>query len=183
MSKKKKISLYIIYFFMICAVVVLFVAAEIYDNVAVFSTAITLFTTIFHFTVRIVFANLIYLLIGKFCTYDRWWFREKSFEKRLYKIVCVKKWKNFLPTWNDRDFRIDLNDYESLLAHICKAEVYHELCMVLSFVPLLFSIWWGEFWIFFGTSFVAAVFDLLFVMIQRYNRPRVMKMKLMANKN
>ena len=41
---------------------------------------------------------------------------------------------------------------------------------------MLFIIPWGEFWVFFITSLVAAIFDSIFVMLQRYNRPRIMKL-------
>lgn len=58
---------------------------------------------------------------------------------------------------------------------MCFAEAYHEVCMVLSFIPIIFSIWWGEVWVFFWTSLGGAVFDSLFVLIQRFNRPRVLK--------
>ena len=174
MTKNKKVALYFTYSLFICVMVILFVIAYLKNNHSAFFASVSLFTTIFHFTIRFSFANLIYSLIARLCTCDRWWFKEKSFEKRLYMFLAVKKWKNFLPTWNDRDFDVNLNNYDKLLNHICKAEVYHEVCMILSFVPILFSLAVGKFWIFFWTSFFGAIFDGLFVCIQRYNRPRIL---------
>ena len=45
--------------------------------------------------------------------------------------------------------------------------------MVCSFLPLLMVPLFGEFWVFFITSLLSALFDSLFVIAQRYNRPRM----------
>lgn len=175
MTKKEKIIFNSVYLLLIHLTVALFVITKIQYNVFLLSIMITIFTTLFHFTIRISFANLFYKMIEKFCKYDRWWFVEKTFEKKLFKIIMIKKWKSKLPTWNDEDFNPLKNDFEKLIAHMCRAEVYHEICMILSFVPILFSVFWGKFWIFLWTSIAGCLFDLLFVLIQRYNRPRVLK--------
>lgn len=54
----------------------------------------------------------------------------------------------------------------------CQSETVHEVNMLLSFVPLLFSIWFGSLDVFLITSCGAA----LFVIMQRYNRPRLMRL-------
>ena len=56
---------------------------------------------------------------------------------------------------------------------MCGAEVVHEIIMLCSFLPLLMVPLFGEFWAFFITSLLSALFDSLFVMAQRYNRPRL----------
>ena len=126
--------------------------------------------------VQILTRHMILKLISRLCAWNRWWFTEKKFEGVLYRILAVKKWKDFLPTWNESDFDVAVNSYDELLNHICKAEVYHELCMILSFVPVLFSLAVGKFWIFFWTSVFGALVDGLFVCIQRYNRPRILSL-------
>lgn len=176
MTKKKKVLLNSIYLLLIVLSIIMFFIVKIQYNAILFSILITVFTTLFHFTIRISFANFFYKLIEKYCTHNRWWFREKSFEKALYRILMIKKWKSKMPTWNDGDFAPGENDFEILMTHMCRAEVYHEICMVLSFVPVLFSIFWGKFWVFFWTSVGGCLFDLMFVLIQRYNRPRVLKL-------
>jgi len=47
---------------------------------------------------------------------------------------------------------------------------------VLSFIPLLFSIWFGSAGVFLITSCLAALLDAAFVMVQRYNRPRLLRL-------
>jgi hypothetical protein len=48
--------------------------------------------------------------------------------------------------------------------------------VVLSFVPILAAIPFGELAVFVITSIVAAAFDLLFVMLQRFNRTRIVRL-------
>ena len=50
------------------------------------------------------------------------------------------------------------------------------MIVVLSFVPIVAGVWFGEYPVFVITSILAAMFDLIFVMIQRYNRQRVIKL-------
>ena len=58
---------------------------------------------------------------------------------------------------------------------MCQAELVHETITVLSFVPVLFAIWFGQLPVFLITSLLAAAFDMQFVILQRFNRPRVIK--------
>ena len=175
MTKNKKILLNSIYLLLILLTICLYVINRIQYNIILFSIMITIFTTLFHFTIRYIFANFFYKMIEKKCTYDRSWFIEKVFEKKLFRIIRIKRWKLKLPTWNDDDFNLSETDFEKLMFNMCRAEVYHEICMILSFVPILFSILFGKFWVFYWTSIGGCLFDLLFVLIQRYNRPRVLK--------
>ena len=50
------------------------------------------------------------------------------------------------------------------------------MIVVLSFVPIVAGVWFGVYPVFVITSILAAMFDLIFVMIQRYNRQRVIKL-------
>ena len=52
----------------------------------------------------------------------------------------------------------------------------HETIVVLSFVPIVAGVWFGAYPVFVITSALAAMLDLMFVMIQRYNRQRVIKL-------
>ena len=59
---------------------------------------------------------------------------------------------------------------------MCGAEVVHELIIVFSFLPLIFSGLLDSFYEFLFTSIIAALVDSVFVIIQRFNRPRVIKL-------
>ena len=65
---------------------------------------------------------------------------------------------------------------DELLHNVAQAELVHRIIIVLSFVPLLLISPYGVPMVFVVTSIVAALIDLQFVIIQRYNRPRVMKL-------
>ena len=58
---------------------------------------------------------------------------------------------------------------------MCQAEVLHEVIIPLSFVPIAFAEWFGALPVFVLTSVGAAAGDAFFVLLQRYNRPRVMR--------
>ena len=59
---------------------------------------------------------------------------------------------------------------------MCQAELVHEMIVVLSFVPIVAGVWFGAYPVFVITSALAAMLDLMFVMVQRYNRQRVIKL-------
>ena len=58
---------------------------------------------------------------------------------------------------------------------MCGAEIVHEIIMILSFLPLLAIPVFGEGAVFCITSLLSALFDSLFVMAQRFNRPRLIR--------
>ena len=58
---------------------------------------------------------------------------------------------------------------------MCGAEIVHELIMILSFLPMLTVPVFGSLPVFLITSVVSALFDSIFVMAQRFNRPRLVR--------
>jgi hypothetical protein len=60
---------------------------------------------------------------------------------------------------------------------MCQSEIVHEIIFVLSFMPILAIIWFGEPLAFIITSILSALFDLMFVIMQRYNRNRILRLK------
>ena len=59
----------------------------------------------------------------------------------------------------------------------CQSELVHEINVIFSFFPVVLSIWFDSFFVFLITSTLGALFDLMFVMMQRFNRTRILKMK------
>jgi len=103
------------------------------------------------------------------------WFRLHRFEAALYERLQVGKWKAALPTYDPDAFDRHQHSWEEIAQAMCQAELVHEVIAALSFLPVAASVWLGATAVFVITSVLAAAFDLLFVIIQRYNRPRVMK--------
>lgn len=145
---------------------------NIYKNEIILWTGITSFTIMYHFWTRIIMGNVT-KVFKKYINYNQWWFKEKRFEKQLYKILKVKKWKGKALTYNPELFILKENSLEEIANTMTKVEVDHWINEIISVTTLLFSILWGEFWIFCLTAIFAMIFDAQFIVIQRYNRPRV----------
>ena len=67
------------------------------------------------------------------------------------------------------------NSLYRIIQNMCGAEIVHEIIMVMSFLPLATVPVFGSFPVFLITSLLAAMYDGIFVMAQRYNRPRLVR--------
>ncbi|GGL60539.1 glycosyl-4,4'-diaponeurosporenoate acyltransferase CrtO family protein [Sporolactobacillus putidus] len=121
--------------------------------------------------------------------YDSWLFRERSWEKKgaVYQYYLrVKKWKNLLPELSDflaflfskKQIKRYNPDYLYRFAlETCRAELAHWCIIISSF---LFAKWGDDIGSSILISFIAVVFNLPYIIIQRYNRPRILS--VLANK-
>lgn len=141
-----------------------------------FATTITFGTVSYHFLMRLLVGSLFDLLMNNKVDYSKKWFRVGKTEQTLYKILRVKEWKKYFPTYDSNAFDKKQRSWNEIAQAMCQAELVHETIVILSFVPIVFSLWFGATLVFVLTSIFSALFDLIFVMIQRYNRPRVLKM-------
>jgi len=139
------------------------------------SLAITSGTVFYHFFMRLLVGHAINSLLHNQTDYRKKWFRPLAFEKKLYSFLKVKKWKRNMPSYDPSLFSAELHTPEEIVQAMCQAEIVHEVIILLSFLPLVFSLWFDSFWVFFVTSLLSACFDLLFVIMQRYNRPRLLR--------
>ena len=142
-----------------------------FEQSALLSLAITCGTTCYHFTVRLLIGHLV---PNRF-DYRKAWFQPRKFEATLYKKLRLKRWKAQMPTYNPNLFSLENNSPEQIVCNMCQAEIVHEIIIPFSFVPMLLSSTLDGFWPFLITSVLAAAFDFLFVMLQRFNRPRIIK--------
>ena len=91
-----------------------------------------------------------------------------------------------MPTYAPELFSRERHTLEEIAMAMCQAEIVHEIIALLSFLPLAVVPWLGAFWVFLITSCLSAGGDLLFVILQRYNRPillRVMEKQEKRNQN
>ena len=147
---------------------------NIYNNGIILWTGITAFTIMYHFWVRIIMGNVSKIFKNKI-NYKQSFFKERKFEKKLYKILRVKDWKGKALTYNPESFSLKEHSLDEIANTMCKSEVDHWINEIISVSTLLFAIPWGELWIFAITALAAMIFDSQFIIIQRYNRPRVLK--------
>ncbi len=140
--------------------------------------AITFGTTAYHLGMRLLVGALYQTKMKNRADYTKWWYRPRPWEDRLYRIFRVKSWKWRLPTYDPEAFSPAHHTWAQIAQAMCQSELVHETSAVLSFVPLVFSRWFGAFPAFVITSVAGAFVDLLFVTMQRYNRPRVVKIAM-----
>lgn len=139
------------------------------------SLAITAGVTAYHIWMRLAVGGL-YHRFFRHPDYRKKWYQLHVWEEKWYRFLHIKKWKGQMPTWRPQDFDIRQHTPEEIVRTMCQSEVGHETIFVLSFLPLFSSCWFDSFWVFFITSVVTAVCcDLPFIMMQRYNRARLVK--------
>ena len=138
--------------------------------------AITFGTCLYHFAMRLFVGYLVNRIMQNRADYRKPWYQLKHFEPNLYKLLQVKKWKGHMPTYDPCCFDPKLHSWEAIAQAMCQAEIVHEVIIVFSFLPLLAAIFFGAFPVFLVTSLLSAMYDSSFVIMQRYNRPRVVKL-------
>ena len=152
-------------------------------NKSVYLTlAISFGTTAYHFIMRLVIGCIINWIMHNKANYNNNYFKTKKFEQKIYKIIKVKKWKDKMPTYNPDFYSTEKHSLEEIAMVTCQAEIVHELIIIFSFVPVLFTLWFDSFWVFMITSIISALIDTLFVIMQRYNRPRIIKLINLKNR-
>lgn len=146
------------------------------SNATVLSVTITFGTISYHFLMRLAVGFVINGIFHNRFDYNKKWFREKKFEKRLYEVLKVKKWKDKMPAFAPEMLDLKIHTWEEIAGAMCQAEAVHSIIVILSFLPVFACLKWGAFWVFFLTSVISACVESMFVIMQRYNRPRVMRM-------
>ena len=147
-----------------------------------FPLTITLGTTAYHFIIRLIVGLLVDRKMKNKADYTKKWYQVSSLEQKLYQKLKVKKWKDKMPTYNKDVFDTSKHSWDEMLQAMCQSELVHEINIVFSLLPIVASVWFGSFVVFLITSILGAMFDLMFVMMQRYNRSRILKMKRKVTK-
>ncbi len=152
------------------------VLLRIFDAEIFSVLAITFATTFYHFAMRLCVGYGVDRIMGNQANPDSRWFRIRQWEPGLYKRLGVRSWKMRLPTYSPANFSPRERTWRQIVMAGCQAEVVHTLIAALSFLPVAAGVWFGAWAIFILTGVFAAGFDLLFVILQRYNRPRLLRM-------
>ena len=146
------------------------------------SLAITIFTKSYKIVIRLLSPLILSLLFHHKYNYQIWWFQPKTWETKLYKGLKVKQWKRQVMVFDPSQFSLKIHSIQEVINNMCHAELVHELIMLFSILSILFTIPFGALPVFLITAICATLFDSLFVMIQRYNRPRLVRIYERQNK-
>lgn len=86
-----------------------------------------------------------------------------------------------MPTYFPKDFSLKEHTPAEVVQNMCIAEVGHEINVICSFFPLLYAVFQprlqGDWYIFALTGILAAGVDFPFLLMQRYNRPRMVELR------
>ena len=161
----------------LCLLTLLFTCLSLHIRHDIWLTlAITFGTFGYHFCVRLLIGGIYSTAMRNRADYTKRWFQTGKAEMHLYRKLNVKKWKGRLPTFDPSLFDTDIHTLDEIAQAMCQAELVHETIILLSFVPIIASVWFGALPVFVITSVLAACLDAVFVIVQRYNRPRVVKL-------
>lgn len=137
--------------------------------------AISFATVTYHFAMRLAVGKTVDMIFHNKMDHNKKWFRVGKAEQHFYNLLRVRKWKGKMPTYDLKAFDPKIHSWDEIADATCQSEIVHEIIMVLSFLPILASVWFGALPVFVITSVLSACFDCIFVMMQRYNRPRIVK--------
>ena len=170
--KKKMISITVFLFIGFAIFLPVFIVTK-NDIVEIFT--ITIGITLYHFAMRLAVGTVVNLIMNNQANYKSVWFREKSFENKLYKRMCVRKWKKYIPTYSPETFDTSHKTVKAIIGATCQAEIVHEVIMVFSLLPIALIPFLGGAVAFIITSVLSMMIDAVFVILQRYNRPKLVK--------
>lgn len=153
---------------------------------------IILLLLFFLITINVIIPWLVRFLVPKRLFDENIWiFKERSFESSFYRRIKVSKWKGKLPDAErlihfQRSClprNIDEAYINRFITECCIAELGHLAVGISGFFSLLFPIFFPENLqlsvgvIFFVMSVIDLLAQSLFIIIQRYNRPRLIRIK------
>ena len=144
-------------------------------NAIVETVTITIGVTLYHFAMRLAVGTIVNSIMKNKANHKNIWFREKGFEIKLYRLIRVREWKKHLPTYSPDTFDTSQKTVQEIVDATCQAEIVHEIIMALSLLPIALIPFLGGAAALIITSVLAMLFDSLFVIIQRYNRPKLVR--------
>ena len=140
------------------------------------SLAITCGTAAYHILMRLLVGLAFSAGMRNRADYGRRWYQVSRRELALYDKLKVKRWKRGMPTYDPSLFDPRTHTWEEIVQATCQAELVHETIAVLSFLPIAAGVRFGAYPVFIITSVLAAACDMMFVIMQRYNRPRLIRL-------
>lgn len=148
----------------------------IFDKTLFYVLTISFGVVLYQFAIRIFVNWFINNTTKRPWSYTNRWFRERNFERPLYKLFLVHRWKNHLP----KDIKKDEKRLGKVISNSCMVEVSHEIVILASFLPVLLPLLLENFTACHGllifSCIVSAIIDLLFVMKERYTRPKLVRL-------
>lgn len=157
------------------AFIVVIVMQRLWPNAILLASAITLGVIFYQLGMRLLIGNVVEGWFPKQFSFHQGWFCVRSGEMKLYQFLKVKQWKKHLPTYDPEKYDVRKHSVEEIIQTMCCAELDHELMLVLSYLPLILIWWFGDPAVFVITSVLASLIEVPFIVMQRFNRNRLVK--------
>ncbi len=138
--------------------------------------AITCGTIAYHLLMRLLVGLAYNKAMKNRADCSKRWYRVGRREAAFYEKIGVRKWKKHMPSYDASLFDPKIHTWSEIAQAMCQAELVHETIIPLSFLPIAAGRYFGAYPVFIITSVLSALFDMLFVIMQRYNRPRVLRL-------
>ena len=145
----------------------------IFNSDVVLWVGIVSFMILYHFGLRILMG----LVTKTFkINYSHPWYRPRKFEEGLYKLLQVRRWKEKVLTFEPDKYDYQNVTLEELATTMSKSELDHWINELISIFSISFIFLWGCVPAFVITAALAMLFDAQFIIVQRYNRPIVIRL-------
>ena len=144
-----------------------------FQNGAVLWSAVVSFMILYHFGLRIFMGTITSKLK---IDYRHPWYKTRKFEKGLYRFLKVRSWKDKVLTFEPDKYDFKNRTLDELATTMSKSELDHWINELISLFSLLFILLWGCAPAFLISAFFAMLFDAQFIIVQRYNRPIVLRL-------
>ncbi|HWK23816.1 MAG TPA: hypothetical protein VNS08_12365 [Ureibacillus sp.] len=131
------------------------------------------------------FAFLVRYFPKSFYEKNQWFFKEYRFEKKIYKRIQVDKWKDKLPEWGsvfkfekkNLNQNLSISYINTFILETKYAEIGHLGMAILGFACILVNP--SDYAMMaIICSTINFIIQIPFCLIQRYNRPRLNRIKL-----
>ncbi len=146
----------------------------IFQGSATRSLAITVGMCLYHFGMRLAVGYSIKAMRLRYAPSRpplRVGAREEAFYRRIGMDKLIKRG---IPTYSPEEFDMSLG-LDSMIYSTCRAETVHAVIVLLSFLPLLLELAFPS-PAYIVTSLLSAAVDTFFVVVQRSNRPRLIRL-------
>ncbi len=152
-----------------------------YNLSLLFDTFVFFIAIVAHFFIMFLTAPIVQIVFKKKFDYNSNWFKLKKYENQLYAFLKIKKWKNKIVTYNKKLYSVKKHSLIDTIMLTCHAEVVHELIAVTSYLPIILGAFLGDYHILVVMSVVFSVAHVPFILVQRYNRPRLVSLYFKYN--
>ena len=179
MEQKKKINKtkIVLIFWLIASLILTAISLPLYiknpDNKHIKNFLLVSLQLLWNFWIRVLSG----ILFTSF-TYnpEARWFRINDRDRKWHNFIRVKKWIQHAPTFNPKQYDSTKLSLDEIIQNTCRNEVSHTMYFILTYVPILFSIYFGNYLMTIIVAILVSIHDIFLISLQRFSRDRLNKL-------